>query len=331
MARKASPTIIGSFALGAIAIGIVGLIAFGSGRFFVQHTRAVAFFAGDIQGLTVGAPVDVRGVQIGTVTKISIRLDAATMAPVIPVYMEFDSNRFDVQAVDRTTEEQRLRTAIQNGLHARLAVQSLVTGQLIVELDLDPDAPRTFIGADPATLEIPTSPSEIERIKNAIERLPLEQIANSAIRLFDDADRLVTAPEFPMLLHSLTVSSNDFDHLLNSAQADIDPLIHNVDVTLDSARGFLVEARGAAQQARITFGTGEHLMSTDLHDTARTAINALQRADKTFADADSLLAANSPQRYDLNQILMNLSAAARALRVFSDNLERRPNSLIMGK
>src|SRR5271166_2383613 len=163
MARKANPAIIGTFTLGALAVGIVGLIVFGSGRFFVQHTRAVAYFAGDIQGLTVGAPVDVRGVQVGTVTKISIRLDVATMAPVIPVYMEFDPGRFDVPATDRTTAEQRLRTAIQNGLHARLAVQSLVTGQLIVELDLEPDAARSLVGADPSTLEIPTSPSEIQR------------------------------------------------------------------------------------------------------------------------------------------------------------------------
>ena len=331
MARKANPAIIGTFTLGALAVGIVGLIVFGSGRFFVQHTRAVAYFAGDIQGLTVGAPVDVRGVQVGTVTKISIRLDVATMAPVIPVYMEFDPGRFDVPAADRTTAEQRLRTAIQNGLHARLAVQSLVTGQLIVELDLEPDAARSLVGADPSTLEIPTSPSEIQRIKNAIERLPLEKIADSAIRLFADADRLVTAPEFPILLRSLTASSNDFDHLLNSAQADLGPLIGNVNATFDSARDVLGEARGAVQQARAAFATGDHLMSTDLHETARAAISTLQKVDKTFADADSLLAANSPQRYDLNQILMNLSAAARALRVFSDNLERRPNSLIMGR
>jgi paraquat-inducible protein B len=331
MARKANPTIIGTFTLGALAVGVAGLIVFGSGRFFVQQTRAVAFFAGDIQGLTVGSPVDVRGVQVGTVTKISIRLDAATMAPVIPVYMEFDQSRFDVRAADHTTGERRLGTAIQNGLHARLAVQSLVTGQLIVELDLDPDAPRNFVGADPSTLEIPTSPSEIQRIKDAIERLPLDKIADSAIRLFDDADRLVSAPEFPILLRSLTASSNDFDRLINSAQADLDPLIGSAKATLDSARDALGEARGAAQQARAAFATGDHLMSTDLHETARAAISALQKADKTFADADGVLASNSPQRYDLNQILMNLSAASRALRVFSDNLERRPNSLVMGR
>lgn len=331
MARRANPAVIGTFTLGALAVGIAALIAFGSGRFFVQHTRAVAYFAGDIQGLTVGAPVDVRGVQVGTVTKISIRLDAATMTPVIPVYMQFDPSRFDAQSTDHTTGEQRLRTAIQNGLHARLAVQSLVTGQLVVELDFDPNAPRDLIGEDPSTLEIPTSPSEIQRIKNALERLPLDRIAESAIRLFDHADRLVSAPELPMLLRSLTASSNDVDRLINSAQADLNPLIGNANATLESARNVLAEASSALQGARTAFATADHLMATDFHETARAAISTLQRSDKTIADADSLLASNSPQRYDLNQILMSLSAAARALRVFSDNLERRPNSLIMGR
>ena len=206
-----------------------------------------------------------------------------------------------------------------------------MTGQLVVELDFDPNAPRDFIGEDPSTLEIPTSPSEIQRIKNALERLPLDRIAESALRLFDDADRLVSAPEFPMLLRSLTASSDDVDHLINSAQADLNPLIGNANATLESARNVLGEARSTLQGARTAFATGDHFMSTDLHETARAALNALQKADKTFADADGLLASNSPQRYDLNQILMNLSAAARALRVFSDNLERRPNSLVMGR
>jgi paraquat-inducible protein B len=50
-----------------------------------------------------------------------------------------------------------------------------------------------------------------------------------------------------------------------------------------------------------------------------------------LADADNLIGPNSPQRYDIDQTLRSLSAASRALRLFADNLERRPNAIIMGK
>jgi paraquat-inducible protein B len=68
-----------------------------------------------------------------------------------------------------------------------------------------------------------------------------------------------------------------------------------------------------------------------LRETLKTATEALQKAEKVLADGDSLLDANSPQRYDLNQTLRNLSATSRSLRLFSEQLERRPNAIFLGK
>jgi len=339
VSRRASPTVIGAFTLGAIALAVAAIAIVGSGKFFTQRTRAVAFFHEDMQGLTVGSPVDLRGVQIGTITDIRIHLNVAKMTPVIPVYMEFNSSRFEfvgdkevIDSIDaRLARQQRLKTAIENGLHARLAIQSLVTGQLVVELDLDPDAPRKFVGADPSTIEIPTSPSDIQQVRSALARLPLEKIAESALRLFDDADRLVASPELPSLLRSLLASANSLDQLLNSAQADLQPLVANVDAAVGSAHDTLAEAQSVLREAHTTLATGDHLMSTDAHEALQAGTGALEKAEKTLSDADGLLAANSAQRYDLDQTLRNLSAASRALRAFSEELERKPNSVVMGK
>src|SRR5215469_9972353 len=175
MSRKANPAVVGGFVLGAIALTVAAVAAFGGGKFFTHRERAVAFFEGDIQGLAVGSAVNLRGVQVGAVTDIALRLDVKTMHPVIAVYMEFDRNRihFD-RAVSATemAEHEPLRTAIANGLHASLATQSLVTGQLVVELDLEPDKPTRLLGADPSTVEIPTSPSDFDKLKNTITQLP---------------------------------------------------------------------------------------------------------------------------------------------------------------
>jgi paraquat-inducible protein B len=339
MSKKANPTVIGAFTLGAIGLLAAAVVIFGSGRFFTRHTHAVAYFEGDIQGLTIGSAVDLRGVQVGTVTEIGIRLDLDTMKPLIPVYMEFDSNHFDVKGAKETKDgaalqfahEQLLKRAVESGLHARLATQSLVTGQLIVELDLDPNEPTTFVGADPSTVEIPTSDSDIQKLKNALGRLPLDRLADSALRVLDHADRLISSPEIPVLLQSLTHASNNLDRLLTSLNTDLDPLVTNLHQTMGSARDTLADAHGALGEMRTALATANHLMTTSIDEAARGATVTLQKADKALADADSLIGATSPQRYDIDQTLRNLSAASRALRLFSEDLQRKPNNIIMGK
>jgi paraquat-inducible protein B len=56
MSKRANPTLVGGFVLGALGLLILAIIVFGSGSLFRERPRAVAFFEGDIQGLSVGAP-----------------------------------------------------------------------------------------------------------------------------------------------------------------------------------------------------------------------------------------------------------------------------------
>jgi paraquat-inducible protein B len=339
VSKKANPTVIGAFTLGAIGLLAAAVVIFGSGRFFTHHTHAVAYFQGDIQGLTVGSAVDLRGVQVGTVTEIGIRVDLKTMKPLIPIYMEFNSNHFDVKGGEDTrggaslqfAHEQLLKRAVGSGLHARLATQSLVTGQLVVELDLDRNEPTTLVGADPSTIEIPTSDSDIQKLKNALGRLPLDRLADAALRVLDHADRLISSPEIPVLLQSLTHASGNLDRLLTSLDTDIDPLVMNLNQTMGSARDTLADAHGVLVEMRTAFTMASHLITTSIDEAAKGATVTLQKADKALSDADSLIGANSPQRYDIDQTLRNLSAASRALRLFSEDLQRKPNNIIMGK
>ena len=335
---KANPTAIGAFTLGAFALALAALIALGAGDIFARNMRAVAFFTGDLQGLSAGSPVDFQGVQIGRVSAIEIHLDVATMRPVIPVYLEFTTD-FDIEDLKGKTDraalslarEQRLKMAINNGLHARLATQSLITGQSVIDLEFDPDAPRRFVGADPATIEIPTSPSDIEQLRTTLTHLPLDEIGEAVLQLLRDADAFIKSPELGTLLRSLRTSSDSFGRVMDSADAQLGPLAANVNETLATARHTLVVAQGTLQAARTAFATGDRVMSNDLRETLKTGTEALQKAEKVLADGDSLLNANSPQRYDLDQTLRNLSATTRSLRLFSQQLERRPNAILLGK
>lgn len=327
MTRRANPTVIGGFIIGAVILAVAGIAIFGSTSFFRQRPRAVAFFQGNVAGLSVGAPVTLRGVPVGTVTGVKIEIDEDKMISLIPVYMEFEPERLTItetkEAAAAMPGQVGLKRAIEHGLHARLASQSFVTGQLAVELSFDPNEPATLVGADPKTVEIPTAPSELEKLKGVLAQLPLDKIGASALRVLDDVDRLLTGPEVATLLQSMSAAGVGVNQLMTTANTDLKPFMDNLNDTLRSARETLNTAQG-------TLATGKQLMTSDFRDALRAATRALDGARLALSNANALLA-NSPQRYDLDQTLRNLSATSESLRAFAAELDRRPNALLIGK
>lgn len=334
MSTKPNPTVIGSFALGAIALAIFAVVVFGSGDLFAHHPRAVTFFTGNMQGLRIGAAVNFRGVQVGKVTDIILRADPKTMKLTIPVYMAFDLKSLDLSSPLTTQDiahHTGLKDLIADGLHARLASQSLVTGQLNVELDLNPDEPRTLTGGDPSTVEIPASESDLTKLKTAFTQLPLDQIANSALRVLDDVDRVVSSPEVPKLLTSLAALSENANGLIAEARADLGAVTADVNDAAHSADDTLATAKTSLTEMGTALTTVNQLMTTEIAEAVKTALVALVKAEKLMGAADGIVSVTSPQRADIDQTLRNLATTTRALRLFSEELERKPNAIVLGK
>jgi paraquat-inducible protein B len=61
MGRRANPTLIGAFIIGAVALIVIGLLILGRGHFFSETRTFVLYFEGSVKGLNVGAPVDLQG------------------------------------------------------------------------------------------------------------------------------------------------------------------------------------------------------------------------------------------------------------------------------
>ena len=57
MKKKANPKVIGAFVVGAAILAAIGIIIFGSGKFFAERHQYVLFFPSSVKGLSVGAPV----------------------------------------------------------------------------------------------------------------------------------------------------------------------------------------------------------------------------------------------------------------------------------
>ena len=72
-----------------MVLAIAGMMIFGSGKLFAETIKCVMYFEGEIQGLRVGAPVNFRGVKVGSVTSIKLQFDRQNFAIHIPIIVEF--------------------------------------------------------------------------------------------------------------------------------------------------------------------------------------------------------------------------------------------------
>ncbi|MGA6926509.1 MAG: MlaD family protein, partial [Desulfosarcina sp.] len=75
MAAEANKTLIGAFVVGAAGLAVAAVILFGSGNLYRDAQAYVLFFSGSVKGLSIGAPVQMKGVQVGTVSSIQLLFD----------------------------------------------------------------------------------------------------------------------------------------------------------------------------------------------------------------------------------------------------------------
>src|SRR4051812_20646292 len=138
MAKKPSPTIVGGFVLGALALIVAAIAVWGSGRLFERKYRYICYFPGSVNGLAVGAPVKYRGVPLGSVVEMRVVFEQSTEDTRIPVVIELYGKRAQALGVRREPDPRLVEELVKRGLRARLESQSLVTGQLYVNFDLYP-------------------------------------------------------------------------------------------------------------------------------------------------------------------------------------------------
>lgn len=344
MARKANPRLIGVFVVGAVALLIGGILAFGSGDYFAPKGKAVLFFDGSLAGLDVGSPVTFRGVKVGSVTNIVIQYDAKAQKLRIPVFIELNPQKFRI--IRGARSENNIRELVQRGLRGQLQVQSLVTGQTSVNFDFFPNTPISFVDSDIDLPQLPTIPSSIDVLKAnitdvlaKINKLPLEQLSDELMKTVAQANQL--------LKQSDSVVSGA-GSLVTELQAQVKPLTDSLLGTSNEASLMMQEAR-----KRLELREGEPLqnlnlaladirrlvgvLNRDLPQLLGPAVQALGKTsaalDQTMTliqSAERLISPGSPIYVQLNSTLTEVRSAARAIRVFAEFIQRNPNALLLG-
>ncbi len=312
MSRQPNKTLIGAFVVGAVALAVVGLFIFSSGKLFKDTSTFVLYFDGSLKGLDVGAPVNFKGIKIGSVVDIKVQLESEDFTDIrIPVLVEIETDMIKESAAlmktqnyktwrQRREEMQRagqvIKYMIDRGLKAQLISQSMVTGKLMIQLDFYPDKPARFVATENEYVEIPTIPSRLDEIAKAIEEVPFKELIAKATLTIEGIERLVNAPELKDTVVTLRDTIQDLRNLIKNLDGGVGTLTSNVESTLKKTSDALVQAT-----------------------------NTLTAVQGELKDTTPVI------RYELSNSLKELADAARSLNALTDYLQRNPESLLRGK
>jgi paraquat-inducible protein B len=231
----------------------------------------------------------------------------------------------DADAVDKM---------IKQGLRAQLQTQSLLTGQLLVYLDMFPDTPITLVGLDPDVKEIPTVPTTLARMQarleaflQTLEKIKLDTLVNDVSLAVNSARTLVASPQLRAAIVSANQALRRADTALQEASlvlkrvdSKLDTLSAKTDTALTDISELMIEARKAV----VKLDSQIEPLAAALKDTSTTATGTLRSLDRAV-DGDSQMG------YEALRALRDVADAARSLKALADYLERHPDALLRGK
>jgi paraquat-inducible protein B len=350
MSKQANKKAVGAFVLVALALGVAAIIIFGSGKFFVKTSQYVAYFQGSVKGLNVGAPVVFRGVKIGQVTKIRIYADQRDRSFEIPVFMEIDPEHFNELGPVVENQKQYIQALIKNGLRAQLQTQSMVTGQLMINIDFYPDTPVRLIGGQKIQLpkdvmELPTIQTPLQKIEQTLQELPIGEIVSSISASLRGIERIVTSGEVTKGLDNLQQSIDDIRSLARHLNDKIDPLSADLSQTLKGAQNLIGNLNNQVGPLATSFKKTSDSAGDTIRDAGRLTDNlngqvktlagdlakTLQKTQETLASVNGAIGEGSPLRIQVETAVTEFTQAVRAVRVLADYLQRNPDALLRGK
>lgn len=261
------------------------------------------FFDQSVRGLIPGAPVEVKGIQVGEVVKVQLFYNLETFTFKVPVLVMIEPERMSAIVVEggkvlkgehkdmtvgaeenekeRITRTQRL---VENGFRAQLKTGNLLTGQLYVDLDFHQDVPSEEVYIDRGYVVFPTIPKSFDQILQRVDTI-----------------------------------------LANVEEIDFATLGEDFSEVAVELKGLLTDLRG---------------VTVDIKKKTLPQVNTklLPKLDKTIDEMnatldgiDQSIGADSALRYNVGRISEELYMTLRSLRSLIDYLERDPQALILGK
>jgi paraquat-inducible protein B len=257
---------------------------------YTKKIKFIMFFDSSIRGLSLGAPVEFKGIKVGSVLDVRLEFDRGSTSFRIPVLIEIEPQRIiERGSQGEGASNQALNNLVERGLRARLQTGSLLTSQLFVELDMHPESPINLSGTDTPYPELPTLPTSnfgaitesAEDLLAKLNAIDINEVTsvliktieaanrtlNTADKAINNANTLIEAPGIPEAIENVGVALKNFKNI--TQQVDDSNLIASATRTMNSADNAISSA-------------GKTLKSVD---------QTLSSADKAINSANKLITA----------------------------------------
>lgn len=322
MSTRAHHFKIGLFVLAAV-LGMLGiLLLLGAGRLGKQKYFIETYINGSVQGLTVGSPLKLRGVPIGTVSAIefsNIRYESkkpeGEQRGYVVVVMEVEG-----EALHSDRDESvgaRVQRLAEIGYRIRMTTVG-ITGNNFMEIDrFPPDRypPLPFEWA-PKLPYLPSAPPLLSSMADSVQEI---------LKNLEKTDLKKTNEDLQALLQEATGGVKELRAI------EVSPVIEQANITLanlDDGIGDLriliadfnskvneVDAAGISEETRVLL---KNLQESNLR--LQTTLQEYQNLATTALNPD-----------DIATTLQNLRIASENLRSVSEDLQRNPSGSLFGK
>ena len=307
---------IGLFVIGGLALLIAILFFLGMTDIFTNKATVQTFFSESVQGLTVGSAVKYRGVPIGNVTKISIRVTDK----LVQVDMAEHFVSGGEKGQQRSDFRRFFQSELEQGMRCRLEYAG-ITGMRYIDFDYFatpgqtlPEPPAGML--EPGTLYIPAVPSPFRDILKAIgtsldriSRIRFEEISDGLERSLSELSGLLGDPA----LKSTIVRINDAAENLELGSRTLSRVFS--EERLNRLMTVLEEDLDNVNKL-----TGQLIRET------RDA--KLPESAAAFRDASNAI---SFSQDELANTLTKLNQTLDALTELADSLSADPSSIVSGK
>lgn len=323
MSVRANPTAIGAFLIGAAILLITFVAVLASATWFESRTIFVSFFSESINGLEIGAPVKYQGVPIGTVTATEIQIDRVRKSFQVPVQFDIDLEKLQtlrggfVNLADPSVRAEQ----IKDGLRVNLQMESLVTGQLYLELSYDPEAEPPVLEPHVTKYpELPTTPSLMAALGTGAGSVVAE-----VVKVLFQVNEILGEIDMPEINAAVVATAQSVQSLANA------PEIRAALRDLPVATAQVTKTMVAVEQLALTADSSLGPVGIQAERATAELTSTLQAMRRTLEQTEGLLSTDSGIGFEMQGALRSLREAADALQLLVTTLEQSPDILLRGK
>ncbi len=239
---------------------------------FDDFLEYVLLFEDSVRGLKAGAPVEYRGIRIGTVERVPLHFQLDPQGKIdnqIPVLIRLEVERIS-QAFRETDKEEfakRFQYQLSQGLRGTLKTGSLITGALYVDLNFYEDEPEYVASTFEGFEVIPVVGGSLSQIQkqlsdflSKLNGLELEKtvaslnstlantskLMSSAKNVTDDLDEILSQPSAKEIPGELNASLEQLKKTLQGLDENSE-LYHQLTRTLTKLERVLNEVSPAVR------------------------------------------------------------------------------------